>query len=339
MENKEIIEKIKKLYDKANSSKELNSLDEANVFFEKVQDLLIKYNLSLDEVINVKSKEEIEYLKGKENGIEYFHNINEGFQWEPQLMNMIAINNNCFMYKTEYQNKVWCAKNKYYPYMTLVGRASDKENCIYFYEIATKILRKLSVESYTERVNELREKYSVQAQNAEEAYIELLEELIARSSFGLDREIISLIKYLKSLSYEEKKNLFMPKSYKEEDLKKKQTWYLKDLVKVGLMKNRTTYIQSFLLGAAFGVGDVLKKSKNNYIENLEFEEREQVNALILSNKNELELFVKENIGNLRTTSNYVGDSFAYRDGINKGSNISLNKGLNSSNGNFINLLK
>ena len=337
--NKEVIEKIKKIYEKAESSKSINSLEEANIFFEKVQDLLFKYNLSLNDVLNFKTEEEIEYLKGKEDGIEYYHNVNEGFQWEPALMHSIASNNNCYSYKTYYSNQSWCAKNNMFPYITLIGRPSDKENCKYFFEIAKNILRKLSVSSYEERVSYLRNRYSVIASSAEEAYSKLLESLVGDSVIGATSDTINLMQALVKLSYSDKKALFMPKSYKEEDLKKSQVWYLKDLVKCNLIKYRTTYIQSFLIGAAYGVESALKKSKVDFISTLKFEEKEQVNAIILAQQNKLKLFVDENVGKLKTTNNYIGDSFAFSDGVDKGSNISLSKGLNKENGNFVKALK
>ena len=78
-----------------------------------------------------------------------------------------------------------------------------------------------------------------------------------------------------------------------------------------------------------------EKSKVDFISTLKFEEKEQVNAIILAQQNKLKLFVDENVGKLKTTNSYIGDSFAFSDGVDKGSNISLSKGLNKENGNFV----
>lgn len=343
-----IINKIKKLQEKAESAKQIGSLAEADMFFKKVQNLLLKYNYSLENVLNHKTKEEIEYLQGIENGFVYYENPSEGFYWEPVLMHSICRNNNVYSYKTKYSDQTWYRKHNMLPYMTLVGTKSNKEICLYFYDIARKIIRDLSVKSYNERVIQLRERYSVDAIDSEEAYYNLMENLSDWLSSPMNvlsslyPEKVLLLKTLQKLvRYNQHTNIFMPKSYKESDLADVQVWMLKDLVKTNLITNRTTYIQSYLLGAANGVYYALEDQKKSFVSELKVEEKEQIMSLIHVKEDELNVFVKndDTLKNMTTTTAYRGDANAYLKGQQDGSNLSLNHGLNKGTGDFIKSLK
>lgn len=337
MENNKIIEKIKKLYEKAESSKKLNSLQEAEAFFQKVQKLLLENNLSLNSVLNFKTEEEISFEREKEGGIEFFHNQYEGFNWEPALMQSICKNNNVYSYQNVYGNMHIAYKCGKLPYLTLVGRPSDKENVLYFYNIAKEILRKLAYTSYENEVKRLRNKFSIKAFSSENAIFRFKEFYSQRALFEIDREEANFVKAIFTIKISDYKDLFSPISYAEKDLKEEQVWFPKNLVKLNLLSNKNTYIQSFLLGAAEGVEKALSHLKQDFIEEIKDEEqKKQVNALILRKNNELKEFVK-NLDFIKKTAanSYLGDISAFKNGYKEGSNLKFNRALNKENGSFI----
>jgi hypothetical protein len=93
----EIQEKIAKLLNKAESAKELGSLEEAAAFTAKVSELLMKYNLSLSDIKGKKDKDDV--MANKINLADlHGYNKTEG-DWIVQLYNCIAKFNLCRVIK------------------------------------------------------------------------------------------------------------------------------------------------------------------------------------------------------------------------------------------------
>lgn len=93
----EIQEKIAKLLNKAESAKELGSLEEAAAFTAKVSELLMKYNLSLSDIKGKKDKDDVEANKINLADL-HGYNKTEG-DWIVQLYNCIAKFNLCRVIK------------------------------------------------------------------------------------------------------------------------------------------------------------------------------------------------------------------------------------------------
>lgn len=95
MENKEILEKLKKLIRLQESAEKIGSLAEAENAALRVQDLLLKYNLSLSDINTKEEKEDI--------GEETYSGINDltkgkESDWVLHLFNVIARHNLCEMF-------------------------------------------------------------------------------------------------------------------------------------------------------------------------------------------------------------------------------------------------
>lgn len=112
--------KIKKLFEKANSAKEIGSIQEAITFSDKVNQLLQNYNLSLSEVITAEEIK-IQQLEGPDR-IEYGKNPIEGL-WEIDLIDALAKYNFCKALFRTYRN----VQSNIYPSATIIGTSENIE--------------------------------------------------------------------------------------------------------------------------------------------------------------------------------------------------------------------
>ena len=91
MENK-TIDKIRKLIAKQQSAEQIGSLEEANTFAAKIQELLTKYNLEIADIGDAKEKPKM----GKMEFTDIRNRKSEG-KWEPGLYNILAKFNYCML--------------------------------------------------------------------------------------------------------------------------------------------------------------------------------------------------------------------------------------------------
>lgn len=90
--------KVEKLFKKAESAKELGSLQEAEAFMAKAQEILLKHNIEKSQ-LNLSDEEEspVEYLRFSLD--EHFNFIKTEGQWLISLLNVVARNNFCKVVK------------------------------------------------------------------------------------------------------------------------------------------------------------------------------------------------------------------------------------------------
>lgn len=120
-----ILEKIKKLIQKQKSAKELGSINEAEAFAIKIQDLLLKYNISLtDEDLKSEEHEIIEEILSMR-----VKSVSKKSGYK--IMYSIAKYNFC---------RVYMIKNT--EYMQIIGLKNNVEICKSLYEICIQIYKK-----------------------------------------------------------------------------------------------------------------------------------------------------------------------------------------------------
>jgi len=142
MENLEEIKvKLKKLIDHAESAKQIGNLAEAELFASKVQDLLLKYNLSKKEIIE--HQEELEV-----SGIDTDTEVKKAHgNWMAILLNTLCEYNFCKAIFTSSK------MDKQYQ-ITIIGSYENVEVVSYLYDVLKNQLQRLSTKAFSERVKE-----------------------------------------------------------------------------------------------------------------------------------------------------------------------------------------
>jgi len=129
-----ILDKIKKIYNKANSARQIGSLEEANSMFAAMHKIMARHDI---EIADVKSHD-------LDPGSRIFE-TNDGarydYTYQRVLWGVIAECNNC--------KSVYVA---YYKKMYLVGRKRDIEMVEYIYSIALRTFSDICKKSWKSRV-------------------------------------------------------------------------------------------------------------------------------------------------------------------------------------------
>lgn len=147
MENqtsKKILERIRKMMQKAESAKEIGSVAEAEIFSKKVQELLQKYNLSKSDITLEQAEKEVEHeeMGSRVKGMSGMH---LGYN----IMHQICIHNWCqaYTYRRERKN----------PTMIVVGSPENVEVCKYIYSIVSRAFKEEAARSYKENKDSILE--------------------------------------------------------------------------------------------------------------------------------------------------------------------------------------
>lgn len=137
----ELKDKIKKLLDKAESAKQIGNLEEANAFAGKVNELLLKYNLSKKEIIE--HQEELE-VSGVDSDMEVKKAHGE---WMAQLLNVLCEYNYCKPIFTS--RKI----DKEYK-ITIIGSYENVEVVSYLYDVLKGQFQRLAKKAFSDRIKE-----------------------------------------------------------------------------------------------------------------------------------------------------------------------------------------
>jgi hypothetical protein len=129
-----ILNKIKKLSKSQESFEKLGSIEEANVFAAKIQDLLLQYNLSLGDVpLEERGKDVIE------ERLEHTINSVGGFVFM-EIMRTIAKHNFCRVYKH------WDIKSK--QRLIIIGSKENVDVCKYILSSIMPTFKKVGTETF-----------------------------------------------------------------------------------------------------------------------------------------------------------------------------------------------
>lgn len=252
MENsKDIMDKIKKLMAHQQSALEMGSVEEAETFASKIQNLLNKYNLSLGDISIEKREEDV---------------IDASFALK---IPSIGSRTNYWIYNAIAKNN-WCkayligsgSLNR----MIIVGTKENIEVCKYIHSVVTPIFLKVGKKKY-------KEEYVIEYND------------------------------LKKLGF----NLEPP---------------------VGL----DTYMRAFIKGCANGLDIKLSSEMKKFVDD---NKDSSCSALMIVKGNEAALvsFVDKKYGESYNShggkTSYSGG--AYNKGVETGKNVSINKGVNTSN--------
>lgn len=322
--SEELLEKIQKLLDKANSAKEIGSLAEAEVFISKVHDLLTKYNLSLESLEQSNSSKNNEFEIQESDKIIIGLNKEEGI-WEDSLIKVITLNNYCD--RLRYPNYLKDERGNYlrtpqgdrrqagYSY-SIIGQPQNVMMCKYMYDILKELFPKLGGESYNKKFLELRTQYSL-----------LTSKQFALANFeNKFAELKGVIK-LEDL---------MPSDYSESAQNSPQIWKLKNLKKIDF-PDRGAYIRSFLIGCPRGLDEKLKalRKEETLIDNKSLENQNTalaVQTMIVKNEKSIKKFFdKAGVTYSKATVKQASSVDALKDGISAGKNVTLHKGVTSNN--------
>ena len=216
------IERLKKLLNKAQSAKEIGSLEEANAFSAKISKLLLELNISMSEL-------EEHTIDGVSelDGVEY--NKQNGKTWSIQLANTLAQFNFCKILFNHYSFRI-------------IGK---KENIVQveqmFNTLQDNFLRLASL-NYTETIQAIRDRLGME-----------LEE-------STDKEVVALT--FSNVVFEQKiaaSDIVIDYTKPKKDGKR---WFtIKDPSKIGLSSSRGVFLRNFLEGAVFGLHSQLKEQE------------------------------------------------------------------------------
>jgi len=134
-------DKLKKLMDKAESAKQIGNLEEANSFASKVNDLLLKYNLSKKEISEHGQEPDVD-------GIEPDIEVRKAHSdWMSHLLNTLAEYNYCHVIFTSRKS------DKEYK-ITIIGAPENVEVVAYLYDLLKYKFQDISKKQFTERLRE-----------------------------------------------------------------------------------------------------------------------------------------------------------------------------------------
>lgn len=287
----EILDKVKKLLEKAESLKKLGSLEEANTFIMNANRMLLEYNLEQADVENH------EYTTDrKENQIGYeiveYGKIKSDGVWETQLLNVLAHHNLCqhIRFKGE-SNKT-----------TIVGLKHNIQITLYLYDVVRPILKRLSNESYNTTIADMKQVFAKMTKGCgtvSEAVLKIMvqtkidpraleDHIVAFDNTKLDKAVYGK--------------------------------YTLNLQKMGVPSRRKVFIRSFLNGAVVGLDYKLMKEK---------QPNEKLDALIVTNTQKIEDWISKNLGETTETEKKkkITDEIAYNQGIKTGMDMTLVKGV------------
>lgn len=313
MEDKFLL-KLKKLLTKAENAKELGNLEESEIFFGKVSELLLKHNLEISDLDFEIPQPENKIVEDQfDDRIKYGEIIMEGIEWERELMDIVAEAHFCKRLFSTYRG-IYHFHDNYYPRLQVIGTEENIALVKYFYVVIRDKFRELSKKAYTDKVNEIRNNFCVWAIDKEDAVHKM------RDMYGhhfLEEDIICDYSYTI-----------------QENGRRKHT--LKSPFNFGLMNDRSVFIKSFLRGANYG----LKKKFQEEKAKLQEEVGEKITALVCLNQKKLNEFLsKKNINYIKGENNNKTDSHAFQAGFQVGKNVSVGSGIGNSNSNGNKMLK
>lgn len=306
--NDKFLLKLKKLLEKAESAKELGNLEESEAFFGKISELLLKHNLEISDLNFDLPQPENKIVSdlNSEERIEYGREVIEGIEWERTLMDIICKAHFCSRFFGSYRNKYYSI----YPKMQIIGTEENIALVKYFYVIIRDKFRELSKKAYTEKVNEVRDKYCVWAVDKRDAQAKMTD--------------------LYGILFKES-DIICDYSYTiQENGRRKHT--IKNPFDFGLINDRSVFLKSFLEGANYGLQKKFQEEKAK----LQEEVGEQITALVCLNQKKLEEFIDKNIKITYVKGEkHTHDSGAFNEGFKSGKNISVGNGIESPIGNKI----
>ena len=133
-DSQKIIKKIEALLRKAQSAEEISNMEEANAFYGKASELMLKYNIEQAELNSEdeeKKKDEI-IATGHKNGIQYKHRA------AIDLISVIARHQYCSII-LPYESHIRESGG-----VNIIGRKSQVELCMYMYDVISRIFSKLA---------------------------------------------------------------------------------------------------------------------------------------------------------------------------------------------------
>jgi hypothetical protein len=145
----EIIEKLAKMVRHEQGARDIGSIAEAEAFASQVQTLLTKHGLEMSEI-------EFEEQASEPIDLEWAHTHHDDssvpyetrrVEWQEELAEAIARNNNCALLITQHCNSV-----------CFVGRPSDRSICLSLYRYFTRLALDLAEKAAKDNRDEQREK-------------------------------------------------------------------------------------------------------------------------------------------------------------------------------------
>lgn len=332
-----LINKIQKLREKAESANQLGNLEEANAFMSKVAELMSKYNLQESDIETQQNKDEKFVAQNTQDGVNYHKNPTLGL-WDRDLIFAIARMNYC--------------KSLLFPYFKVgifIGKPINIEVAKYMYDTACNLFPTIAEKSYSESYNNIKEYFAVK-ESTPKTLVTNFCMLISNAalgfgftepplgtSFGLLADLFQAIRMgTVKLSADD----FSPTSYAEADKDKPQTYYLKSksIVRLKLLADKGVFIRSFLMGVVTGLEikfkDQIREMDEELARNNKGTGLMKSYALMLKD-NEFALgeYIKVKFPGTKTfTAEGQGDANAYRNGIEKGKSTHLGMGINTGNG-------
>lgn len=319
MEN--YLDKIKKLLNKAESAKEIGSVKEAEIFMIKVQELLIKHNLTmqdmnmheLDSEKNGRKARDITET-GYDDGISFGKLVSDG-RWELPLLSALTNNYMCTYLYNSFTRKA-----------TIIGTTDNIQVVKAMYEYMVNVMRRLSREFHVNLVNKIKRDCAV----------------VVRDGEDMDYIVGRVEDTMNDLSYSngdrvEYKHVCKAKGIKPEDIVdpevlerlsggdgKFEVWTVKSPELLHLMPYREVYIRSFLKGIVDGFNYALWSNRREMEKKID--RGSDITALILVNKEDVDKYVKTRHPNVvyGKAKRVDIEPEAYGSGYNKGITLSPN---------------
>lgn len=139
-----ILLKIKALFDKAESAKQMGSLEEAESFATKAQELLMKYNLEMSDVRDAASADKKEAMVKGDIKFEELTGRHES-DWVLDLYNVIARHNLCAVVISRRRDATGS-----YRYLSLIGYKSNAEIVDYTVKQLVTRIRAMSRSAFSQ---------------------------------------------------------------------------------------------------------------------------------------------------------------------------------------------
>lgn len=140
MDKESVINKIRKLLRLQFNAEKIGSTGEAFQAAKMVKKLLMEYNLSMGDIGSEEEKPKVNVTESDDMTVTDKY----GNQWKRRLLAVIATNHLCSVYTRTYNNK-----------MFIIGAEENVVVVKEFYEYLLKVFRRLVIERYNEKANEL----------------------------------------------------------------------------------------------------------------------------------------------------------------------------------------
>ncbi len=326
MENKSLLDKIKKLINKADSAKEIGSLAEADVFLGKVNELLVEHNLSMSDMdsheLDMKDSNKV-VESGFDDGIT-FGDIKTDGTWEIDLFNAIAHHYMCDMVWRKHGRTIENSKGKKVTagLATIIGTVENVEAVKFIYGYVRDLLRSMSRTAHKDEVAKHKEKYTVTTGEGDGI-------VYAASQIFTTLQFDDPNAFLKAQAIEWKHHI----SKVIVKVKGKQdTWTIRSPEALGLLAYREPYLRAYLVGAVRSVRNTLWKIE------IERNRNKQMYGIVLVNKEKIQEFVAAAHADATPDSRkkpQALDPNAYNRGRKEGDAVNINSGIEAGEENPI----